>query len=122
LLKKETIFAYGEYRKDFNDTLRFLVEYYPNVVFTKCTLQRVANLFEDRVLFLYRKIKAHYNKLRPNVVFNFVRKNVKYLTCVLRLCEEGFFFLFSCKPDVFQGRASPYSIFIDDQFFDRNLK
>jgi hypothetical protein len=32
------------------------------------------------------------------------------------------FFLFSCKADVFQGRVSPYSIFIDDQFFDINLK
>jgi hypothetical protein len=29
--KKETIFAYGECRKNFNDTVRFLVEHYPNV-------------------------------------------------------------------------------------------
>jgi hypothetical protein len=33
LLKKETIFAYGECRKNFNDTVRFL--HYPNVGFTK---------------------------------------------------------------------------------------
>jgi hypothetical protein len=47
LLKKETIFAYGECRKDFNDTVRFLVEHYPNVGFTKFKVQRVVNLFED---------------------------------------------------------------------------
>jgi hypothetical protein len=35
LLKKETIFAYRECRKNFNDTVRFLVEHYPNVGFTK---------------------------------------------------------------------------------------
>jgi hypothetical protein len=47
LLKKETIFAYGECRKNFNDTVRFLVEHYPNVGFTKCKVKRVVNLFED---------------------------------------------------------------------------
>jgi hypothetical protein len=46
LLKKETIFANGEYRRNFNDTVRFLVEHYPNVGFTKLKVQRV-NLFED---------------------------------------------------------------------------
>jgi hypothetical protein len=47
LLQKETIFAYGECPKDFNDTVRFLVEHYPNVGFTKCKVKRVVNLFED---------------------------------------------------------------------------
>jgi hypothetical protein len=52
LLKKETIFAYGECRKgfgrkNFNDTVRFLVERYPNVGFTKCKVTRVVNLFEN---------------------------------------------------------------------------
>jgi hypothetical protein len=41
LLKKETIFAYGECRKSFNDTVHFLLEHYPGKV------QRVVNLFED---------------------------------------------------------------------------
>jgi hypothetical protein len=45
LLKKETIFAYGECPKNFNDTVRFLVEHYPNVGFTKFEVQRVVNLF-----------------------------------------------------------------------------
>jgi hypothetical protein len=36
-----------ECRKNFNDTVRFLVEHYPNVGFTKCTVKRVVNLFED---------------------------------------------------------------------------
>jgi hypothetical protein len=31
-------------------------------------------------------------------------------------------FLFSRKPDVFQGRGPPRSIFIDYQSFDINLK
>jgi hypothetical protein len=31
LLKKETIFVYGECPKNLNDTVRFLVEHYPNV-------------------------------------------------------------------------------------------
>jgi hypothetical protein len=44
--KKETIFAYGECRKNFNDTVRFLVEHYPNVGFTKFKVQKVVNLFE----------------------------------------------------------------------------
>jgi hypothetical protein len=39
LLKKEIIFA--------NDTVRFLVEHYLNVGFTKCKVKRVVNLFED---------------------------------------------------------------------------
>jgi hypothetical protein len=47
LLKKETIFAYGECRKNFNDTVRFLVEHYPNGGFTKFKIQTVVNLFED---------------------------------------------------------------------------
>jgi hypothetical protein len=47
LLKKETIFAYGECPKKFNDTVRFLVKHYPNVGFTKFKVQRVVNLFED---------------------------------------------------------------------------
>jgi hypothetical protein len=46
LLKKETIFAYGECRKNFNDTVRFLVEHYPNYT-TKFKVQRVVNLFEN---------------------------------------------------------------------------
>jgi hypothetical protein len=45
-LKKETIFAYGECRKNFNDTVRFLVEHYPNVGFTKFKVKKVVNLFE----------------------------------------------------------------------------
>jgi hypothetical protein len=47
LLKKETIFAYGECHKNFNHTVRFLVEHYPNVGFTKLKVQKVINLFED---------------------------------------------------------------------------
>jgi hypothetical protein len=47
LLKRETIFAYGECRKNFNETVRFLVEHYPNVRFIKFKIQRVVNLFED---------------------------------------------------------------------------
>jgi hypothetical protein len=43
LLKKETILPRG----NFNDTVRFLVEDYPNVGFTKCKVKRVVNLFED---------------------------------------------------------------------------
>jgi hypothetical protein len=42
LLKKRTIFAYGECCKQFNDTVHFLVE-----GFTKFKDQRVVNLFED---------------------------------------------------------------------------
>jgi hypothetical protein len=75
LLKKETIFAYGECRKNFIDTVRFLVEvveHYPNVGFKKCKVKRVVNLSEDTgnvreitllkypdcVLVLYGRIKA----------------------------------------------------------------
>jgi hypothetical protein len=34
-------------KKNFNDTVRFLVDHYPNVDFTKCKVKRVVNLFED---------------------------------------------------------------------------
>jgi hypothetical protein len=34
-------------RTSINDTVRFLVEHYPNVGFTKCKVKRVVNLFED---------------------------------------------------------------------------
>jgi hypothetical protein len=47
LLKKETIFAYEECHKNFNGTVRFLVEHYPNLSFTKFKVHRVVNLFED---------------------------------------------------------------------------
>jgi hypothetical protein len=47
LLQKETILAYGEHLKNFNGTVRFLVEHYPNVGFTKFKGQRVVNLLED---------------------------------------------------------------------------
>jgi hypothetical protein len=46
LLKKETIFAYGKCRKNFNDTVRFLVEHYPNVDFTKFKVQRIVNFLK----------------------------------------------------------------------------
>jgi hypothetical protein len=73
LLKKEKKIAYGECRKNFNDTVRFLVEHYPNVGLTRCKVKRFVNLFEDtgsvhelnylakypdRVLVLYERIKA----------------------------------------------------------------
>jgi hypothetical protein len=88
---------------------------------------------------LWKNSSIQYNKLRPNVVFSFVsvckvRKiNIKYVTCVcakrgdqnwaiVRVCfirdyvfayaaTFNSFFLFSCKPDVFQGRVSSYNIF-----------
>jgi hypothetical protein len=47
LLKKETIFAYGECRK--NDTVRFLVEHYSNVGFTNCKVKRVVNMKTQEV-------------------------------------------------------------------------
>jgi hypothetical protein len=47
IVKKKTNSAYGECRKNFNDTVRFLVEHYPNVSFTKFKVKRVVNLFEN---------------------------------------------------------------------------
>jgi hypothetical protein len=46
LLKKETTFAYGECSKNFNDTVRFLVELSKNYKITQFKVQRVINLFE----------------------------------------------------------------------------
>jgi hypothetical protein len=129
---------------------------YSNVGFTKCKVKRVVNLFEDtgsvrelnylakisRSCFspLWKNENIQYNKLRPNVVFNFVsvckvsKINVKYVTCAsakrndqnsakLRVCFirvyvfaftatfNTVFCFFSCKLDVFQGRVFSYSIF-----------
>jgi hypothetical protein len=47
IVEKGNNFAYGECRKNFNDTVRFLVEHYPNVGFTEFKIQTVVNLFED---------------------------------------------------------------------------
>jgi hypothetical protein len=58
LLKKEKKNAYGECRKNFKDTVRFLVEHYPNVGFTKCKVKRVVNLFEDTGSVLSRAKKT----------------------------------------------------------------
>jgi hypothetical protein len=46
LLKEETIFAYGECRKNFNDTVRFLVEHCSNVGFTKFKVQSIINFVQ----------------------------------------------------------------------------
>jgi hypothetical protein len=76
LLKKETIFAYGECRKNFNDTVRFLVERYPNVGFTKCKVTRVVNLFENtgsvlwRTINLGRPVTGLTSKCEAGIMFN----------------------------------------------------
>jgi hypothetical protein len=88
------------------------------------------------------------NKLHPNVVFNFVsvfkvRKiNVKYVTCVcakkgdpnsaiVRVCFIYVFafpatfntvFSFSVNQTSFKDEFLLTAFFIDDQFFDINLK
>jgi hypothetical protein len=58
----ETIFAYGEYRQNFNETVCFHVEHYPNVGLTKFKVQRIVNLFEDTgsVLFRTRNLGQHF--------------------------------------------------------------
>jgi hypothetical protein len=48
IVEKEKKIAYGECRKNFNNTVRFLVEHYPNVVFTKCKVKRVVNNLRHR--------------------------------------------------------------------------
>jgi hypothetical protein len=81
LLKKETIFARGECRKNFNDTVRFLVEHYPNVSLTKCKVQRVVNLFEDtgsvRELFTLLKypdpVLVLYGRIKASSIINYVQ-------------------------------------------------
>jgi hypothetical protein len=102
IVEKGKNFAYGECCKNFNDTVRFLVEHYPNVGCTKFKIQTVVNLgrtqeanvnyitllqYPDRVLVLYGRIKA---SSIINYVFNFVnickfRKiNVKYVNAFVR--------------------------------------
>jgi hypothetical protein len=71
LLKKEKIFAYGECRKNFNDTVRFLMEHYPNVGITKCEVKRVVNLFEDtgsvrEVNYLAKTSRSWFSPLWKN--------------------------------------------------------
>jgi hypothetical protein len=81
LLKKGTIFAYGECRKNFNDTVLFLVEHYPNVGFTKFKVQRVVNLFEDTgivpQLNYFAKISqsclVFYGRMKVFSIINYVQ-------------------------------------------------
>jgi hypothetical protein len=143
-------------------TVRFLVEHYPNVDCTKCKVKRVVNLFEDtgsvgelnylakisRSCFspLWNNESIQYNKLRPNVVFNFVsickvtKINVKYVTCAsakrddqnsakLRVCFicvyvfafaatfNTVFCFFLANQTSFKDEFFPTAFFIDDQFF-----
>jgi hypothetical protein len=143
-------------------TVRFLVEHYPNVDCTKCKVKRVVNLFEDtgsvgelnylakisRSCFspLWNNESIQYNKLRPNVVFNFVsickvsKINVKYVTCAsakrddqnsakLRVCFicvyvfafaatfNIVFCFFLANQTSFKDEFFPTAFFIDDQFF-----
>jgi hypothetical protein len=144
-----------------------LVEHYSNVRFTKFKVQRVVNLFEDtgsvrelnylakisRSCFspLWKNESIQYNKLRPNIVFNFVciskvrKVNVKYVTCVcakrgdqnsaiVRFCFirvyvfasaatcNTVFFFFLANQTSFKDEFLLTAFFIDDQFFDINLK
>jgi hypothetical protein len=143
-------------------TVRFLVEHYPNVGFTKCKVKRVVNSFEDtgsvrelnylakisRSCFspLWKNQSIQYNKLRPNVVFNFVSVckvsniNVKYVTwasakrddqnsaklrvCFIRVYVFAFaatfntvFCFFLANQTSFKDEFFPTAFFIDDQFF-----
>jgi hypothetical protein len=54
LLKKDTIFAHGKCPKNFNDTIRFFVEHYPNVGFTKFKVHR------ERESSIYLKTQEAY--------------------------------------------------------------
>jgi hypothetical protein len=47
IVEKGNNFAHGESYKNLNDTVRLLVERYPNEGFTKFKIQRVVNLFEN---------------------------------------------------------------------------
>jgi hypothetical protein len=47
MVAKGNNFTYAKCRQNFNGIVRFLVEHYPNVGFTKFKVQRVVNLFED---------------------------------------------------------------------------
>jgi hypothetical protein len=132
-------------------TVRFLVEHYLNVGFTKCKVKRVVNLFENtgsvRELIIIEELKHPvYNKLCPNVVFNFVsvfkvsKINVKYVTCAsakrddqnsakLRVCFirvyvfafaatfNTVFCFFLPNQTSFKDGFFPTAFFFDDQFF-----
>jgi hypothetical protein len=139
------------------------VEHDPNVGFTKCKVKRVVNLFEDtgsvrevnylakisRSCFspLWKNESIQYNKLRLNVIFNFVsvckvsKINVKYVTCAsakrddqnsakLRVCfirvyvfafaatfNTVFFCFFLANQTSFEDEFFPTAFFIDDQSF-----
>jgi hypothetical protein len=43
IVEKGNNFCPGECRKNFNDAVRFLVEHYPNVGFTKFKIQKVVS-------------------------------------------------------------------------------
>ena len=47
IIKTEIILTYGECRTDLDETIRTLIERYPDDEFTKFKVQRIINLFED---------------------------------------------------------------------------
>jgi hypothetical protein len=69
-------------RTGINDTVRFLVEQYPNVGFRKCKVKRVVNLFEDtasvRELNYFAKISRScvlvlYGRIKASSIINYVQ-------------------------------------------------
>jgi hypothetical protein len=66
-------------RKNFHDTVRFLVEHYPNVGFTKYKVKRVVNLSEDtgsvRELNYLAKISrsCFYGRIKASSIINYVQ-------------------------------------------------
>jgi hypothetical protein len=51
-----------------------------------------------------------------------ILQNCAFVSYASRFLHLHSFLFFSCKPDDFQEGVSSHSIFIDDQFFDVNLK
>jgi hypothetical protein len=105
-------------------TVRFLVEHYPNVDFTKFNVQRVVNLFEnmkypDRVQMLSLTLtltcvcakRSDQNSAKLRVCFRRV-----YVFASAATFNTVFSFFLPFKDEFL-----PTAFFIDYQFFDLNL-
>jgi hypothetical protein len=101
LLKKEIIFFYGKYP----------------VGFTKFKVQRVVNLFEDTGSYVNSITLLKY---KDHVLVLYER--IKASSIISRSRLTQFFFFFLAYETSFKDEFLLPAFFIDDQFFDINLK
>jgi hypothetical protein len=59
--------------KNFNSTVCFLMEHYPNVGFTKFKVGKIVNLFEDTLLKYPDRVLVLYGRIKASSIINYIQ-------------------------------------------------